>query len=445
MSWTSRVVWREGMFLRPQHFQQQDRYLHHLLESRVSALQPYAWGVHEIEVDRALLGEGIIQLTRCSGIFDDGTPFEFPQGDIPGPSLQVSGDAGGMIVYLALLRARPGVPEITPNAAGRSAPTRQRSTEWSVADSNVDSREPVPLEVSQLHLRLVLERDRLSDDSSIGLMRIAQVDDSGAVSLDSRYIPPCLDCALQSGLAQVAKEIASQLRIRAEYLVARVIEGERGGVGEVAKYMLLQLVNAYKPLFEHWSQQRGLHPIALYEVLLRLAGELSTFCPEGRMAPKFPAYRHDQLEETLRPVVDVIRRELNRVPEEAANEIVLQSDRFGFHVAKLGANDVDPAVTFVLAAKAEMPSESLRRDFPPQVTVGAPQQIAQLVKGHLPGVGLFPLQAAPAQIPIHAGFTYFQLDQASAQWKLVAEAKGLAFHVPETFPGLVLTLWAIKG
>ena len=92
-----------------------------------------------------------------------------------------------------------------------------------------------------------------------------------------------------------------------------------------------------------------------------------------------------------------------------------------------------------------MPAENLRRDFPPQVTVGAPQKIAQLVKGHLPGVGLFPLQAAPAQIPIHAGFTYFQLDQASNEWKFVTESGGLAFHVPEAFPGLVLTLWAIRG
>ena len=26
MSWTNRVVWQEGMFLRAQHFQQQDRW-----------------------------------------------------------------------------------------------------------------------------------------------------------------------------------------------------------------------------------------------------------------------------------------------------------------------------------------------------------------------------------------------------------------------------------
>jgi len=54
MSHRSKVVWSEGLFLRPQHFQQQDRYLHQFVESRVGPLQPYAWGVHEIEVDRAL-------------------------------------------------------------------------------------------------------------------------------------------------------------------------------------------------------------------------------------------------------------------------------------------------------------------------------------------------------------------------------------------------------
>ena len=163
------------------------------------------------------------------------------------------------------------------------------------------------------------------------------------------------------------------------------------------------------------------------------------------MAPAFTGYRHDHLDETLEPVVRLIRRELSRVPEEAANEIRLQSDRFGFHVAKLSDIDLGAEVTFVLAAKAEVPAEILRREFPSQVTVGAPQQIAQLVKGHLPGVGLFPLQATPAQIPIHAGFTYFQLDQSSKHWKFVIEAGGLALHVPETFPGLVLALWAIRG
>jgi type VI secretion system protein ImpJ len=35
MSWTNRVVWQEGMFLRTQHFQQQDRWTEQLVRGRV--------------------------------------------------------------------------------------------------------------------------------------------------------------------------------------------------------------------------------------------------------------------------------------------------------------------------------------------------------------------------------------------------------------------------
>ena len=40
MSWDNKVVWSEGMFLRPQHFQQQDRYVEKLVRSRVAELAP---------------------------------------------------------------------------------------------------------------------------------------------------------------------------------------------------------------------------------------------------------------------------------------------------------------------------------------------------------------------------------------------------------------------
>ncbi len=41
MSWNNRVVWSEGMFLRPQHFQQQDRYIETLVEVVESADHPW--------------------------------------------------------------------------------------------------------------------------------------------------------------------------------------------------------------------------------------------------------------------------------------------------------------------------------------------------------------------------------------------------------------------
>ena len=54
MSWTNRVVWQEGMFLRTQHFQQQDRWTEQLVRGRVQALRPHPWGMIEYALDRDL-------------------------------------------------------------------------------------------------------------------------------------------------------------------------------------------------------------------------------------------------------------------------------------------------------------------------------------------------------------------------------------------------------
>lgn len=42
MSWNDRVVWSEGQFLLPQMFQQQERYLEHVMHYRSLPLTPFS-------------------------------------------------------------------------------------------------------------------------------------------------------------------------------------------------------------------------------------------------------------------------------------------------------------------------------------------------------------------------------------------------------------------
>ena len=86
MSWNSRVAWTEGLFLQPQHLQQQDRPWQSALEARTRPQLAYSWGFVDMEVDRAALELGKIQLLSGHGIFGDGTPFDFPQEDPPPPA-----------------------------------------------------------------------------------------------------------------------------------------------------------------------------------------------------------------------------------------------------------------------------------------------------------------------------------------------------------------------
>ncbi len=44
MTWRSKVVWSQGMFLQPHHFQQEARHVEHVIDLRVRAAAPHAWG-----------------------------------------------------------------------------------------------------------------------------------------------------------------------------------------------------------------------------------------------------------------------------------------------------------------------------------------------------------------------------------------------------------------
>src|ERR1700712_1855464 len=77
----SRVVWSEGMFLQPQHFQQQERYWQSWVESRYAGATPYQWGFLKLTLDESQLALGKVALASCEGVMPDGTPFVLPGND----------------------------------------------------------------------------------------------------------------------------------------------------------------------------------------------------------------------------------------------------------------------------------------------------------------------------------------------------------------------------
>ena len=72
---TNRVVWQEGMFLSPQHFQQQERYLESYSRQLVSLSSGRPTGFTELVIDQEQLNIGRFMLRRCSGIFSGWHPL----------------------------------------------------------------------------------------------------------------------------------------------------------------------------------------------------------------------------------------------------------------------------------------------------------------------------------------------------------------------------------
>ncbi|WP_176096306.1 type VI secretion system baseplate subunit TssK [Burkholderia cepacia] len=455
-----RVVWTEGMFLRPQHFQQLERHWERYVALRCLPLQGFFWGFDTLELDREQLALGKVALRTASGVMRDGTPFDLSHpDDLPEP-LDVPADAKDQLVVLALPLWRGGGEEVSFGAGGGHAANGTNGTsgangsadvaryvvrEYEVADANAVALGPALLQTGRLNVRLMLEAELTGDWHALGVARIVERRTDARLLVDDGYIPPRLVAQHDAVLLAYARELHGLLTQRSEALAERLSEPGRGGVSEVADFLLLQLVNRYLALTWHAQQHVSTHPEALFCDWLKLACDLSTFTAAGRRPQSLAVYVHDDLRTSFAELMTELRRSLSTVLEQNAIQIELRDAGNGIRVATLADPVLRDTAGFVLAVRADVPADSLRARFPAQAKLGPVERIRDLVQLQLPGITMRQLPVAPRQIPYHAGHTYFEIDKGSDLWKQLARSGGLAFHFAGEFPGLSMEFWAIRG
>ena len=444
MSWNSKVIWSEGMFLQPQHLQQNDRYLERLVRGRVSPLRAWQWGFVELLLDEDALSLGKIALASGSGLFPDGTPFDFPAIDAGPDPLELPAEIKNELIVLAVPMRRQGGLEADVAGSDQSGLVRYTTTESDVADNTVESAQSALVQVGRLNMRLMRASDVTDAYATLGVVRVVERRVDNQVVLDKDYIAPTLSVQGSGTLAGYVREIRGLLHQRGEVLASRMGQTGRGGVAEIADFLLLQTINRFEPLFDHLGEQIPLHPERLFDTCLMLAGDLSTFSSDKRRPSSYPSYQQDKLETCFPPLMTDLRRSLSMVLEQNAIPIELQERKYGVRVALVPDKELFRGAAFVLAVNAEMGGEVLRSRFPSQVKIGPVERIRDLVNLQLPGITLRSMPVAPRQIPYNSGFNYFELENSGDLWKQLQSSGGLAMHIAGEFPGLELEMWAIR-
>lgn len=444
MVWNNKVVWSEGMFLRTQHFQQQDRYLERLVRDATGGLTSYGWGVRELRLNTALLDTGKVALSEARGVLPDGTPFSIPDDVDHPPPLELSETAREGVVYLAAPVHQPGMAEIDPADAADGG-ARYRGHRFEASDVIVGmGGGSAPIEVGRLRVRLLHESDDRAGYVGIGVARVLEVRADRTVVLDPNYIPPCLHAGASPVLAGYLSECEGKLASLGDELARFVADPRATGVAEVADFLLLQLVNRAQPLVAHLAAQGRVHPEPLYGWLAGLAGEFATFTSPNRRPPAFPVYRHDDIAGCFRPVIDELRRSFAAPRERKAVPIPLRLHRSGVRTGEIADRGLLTGASFVLAVKASVPAETLRRRFPAQAKIGPVDGFEELVRFQLEGIRAQALPVAPRQIPFHVDTTYFELERSGTYWRKLQTSGGLAIHVADEFPDMEIECWAIR-
>jgi type VI secretion system protein ImpJ len=448
MSWHNKVIWSEGLFLRPQLFQQQERYLEQFAHKRAAPLSPFFFGFSHYAIDAEALALGKIVVKSASGLFADGTPFDMP-GSTPLPApLTIRQEHLEQVICLAVPIRVPNGEETTfENTADSLA--RYAVFETDVRDANSVGQGYKTVQLSSLRLRLLPQKEVTDAWIGLPLTRVSALRADGSIELDHALVPPVSGYGASALLTTWLGDIHELVRMRADKLAQRLTgsDGQAGSVAEVSDYLLLQTLNRYEPLLHHMRRVPTTPPVDVYALLLSMTGELSTYVRPATRRPleTHPSYRHEEPHRCLRPIVEDAQWLLNAVLVRSARSIPLEDTGYGMRNAVVDPGELRSFSALVLAVSAQMPPDSLADRFANQAKVGPSERLPDLVRAHLPGIPMQTLPVPPRQIPFNSGFVYFEITRSGPLWERVEKHGGIALHVAGEFPGLQLQLWGVRG
>lgn len=447
MSWHNKVVWTEGLFLRPQLFQQQERYLESYAHQRAASSTPFYWGFHHYSIDIGSLSLGKLVVSDAAGVFTDGTPFQIPAQTTPPSPLTILPEHIDQRIYLAISIRTPNTEETTFDDSTDASLARYVAVDEELPDANSIGQGPKLVQLAQLRLRFLPQKELTAAWIGLPIAKVIALHSDGSAELDFNLIPPVTGVGANSLLASWATKIQGLTHLRGNTLASRLTgaDGKTSDAGEVSDYLLLQILNRYEPLLNHLLTVQETSPETLYTLLCSFGGELSTFVRTATRRPKkWPAYQHLNPYATFKELTDDVHAMLNEVLVRSAQRIDFETRPHGMHVASIDPVTLQGFGSVVLAVAAQMPADLLVSQFATQSKIGPSDHLPELIRSHLPGIGLSALPVPPRQIPFNAGFVYYELANVGPMWEHILKHGGLAMHIAGNFPSLRVELWGVR-
>ncbi|MCX2890162.1 MULTISPECIES: type VI secretion system baseplate subunit TssK [unclassified Pseudomonas] len=444
MSTRNPVLWPEGLYVKPQHFQHSIRASEAALHQRLASLNNAFYGFSELQLNEEYLSLGKIAITRARGVMPDGTPFDIPADLTPPPPLEIDDDgSNNSEVYLCLPLRTDGGREVSwPEDA---ANFRYLARAQEIKDTHSADGDLVTIDLAAPNLQLKRQADDSSAYTRLALTRILARRPDGSLQLDEAFYPTCVSVRAVPALQRFLDEITHTLRERARNLAARIGGAGQSGIADIRDFNLLQAMNRWWPCFQHLARQPQTHPEQLYLCMSQACGEFVTFTDEGRLPHEYPAYHHTALRTSFKPLEDTLRRALSTVLQPRAVSLPLITRDYGVMTTALEDRRLIEVADFIVAVRANLPPQVLRQMFVQKVKITSLESLEELVPLQLPGIPLNPLPVAPRELPFHAGFSYFELDRRDPAWACMSTANGFGIHIAGDFPNLELQFWAIRS
>lgn len=431
------VVWSKGTFLTPQHLQTRDRYVESCVQFRLEGLNFKPWGFLDLLINQEALSEGNFAITRASGLFADGLPFQIPESDeAPAPKpigLFFEPEQTTLDVFLAIPEYR--YHGLNVSIAQKNADVRYLSEIVNLKDENSGLTEK-PVQIARKNLRFLVEGESREGCNSLPVARIQRTS-AGTFRLDPQYIPPLLDIAASDYLMGIARRLMEILAAKSSILAGGRRQRSAGladfSAADIAGFWLLYTVNGHFPALRHIHDVRHGHPDVLFRLLTSLAGALSTF--SLKIQPRdLPLYDHENLSACFTILDEKLRELLETVVPSNFVALPLKLVKPSIYSTAIEDDRYLNGTKFFLAVSSTINQADLIKKAPQLIKVCSAAQIEQLVRQALPGMQLTHAVRPPASIPVKLNYQYFSLNQSGVAWETVTKGRSLAAFVPGDIP-----------
>jgi type VI secretion system protein ImpJ len=444
----SKVLWGEGLFLRPQHFQQQDRYHEARLAQTANALHPYAWGVQALAVDHEALKSGTLRLDALSLIFPDGEICRAPDGDALPPQVRLGElpPATQSITFHAALPCLKAHGDNCANDGDAKTDARFGQRERATQDLFTHAAD-APVGFLKKTVRLVSELEPLESYESFPLLRLRRMA-TGGFEVDPSFMAPSLSIDGAPGLHAQLARLMEKLLAKVNSLYGHYREPSKNVVelrgGDVSSFWLLHTASSAYASLTHYLSHRELHPERLFAQLLELAGGLMTYS-RGLKLEDLPAYSHRDPGPAFARIDEIIRTLLDTVISSKYFAIALSNDKPSYHLGALDSGKINQQTTLYLAVSADMAAIELVDIVPLRFKLGAPEDVDKFVLSAMPGVKLVHAPQVPAAVPVRPDTYYFALENKGALYENMLKAQAISIYVPNGIRDLALELIAIAA
>lgn len=441
----ARPLWVKGVFMTPQHFQQQAFWSHYCDErvARMASADP--WGVYRASFDKEALLMGRLKPDVLRVRLPDGTSIDTDVSDwLPSArSLNDAPEGNSEITVSIGLPMYDAQSNCIEGDRASARPRRFLREDLHVADIHGDSTEEMAVE--RHALGLLFDFEPQNDYVTCPVARLVR-NSQGRFEVDETFVPPSLVISASSHLVEYLNRLLEILAAKSLSLAAR--RKQRSDqvadydVADVGMLWLLHCVNTAWPELDRMAQAPDQHPERLYTVMARLAGALLALAPDETLK-SIPSYDHEALGATFAGLDRLIRRLLDNAIPSSVVPITLEKIRPTLWSGHINDERLVEKTDYYLAVRTDLPASDALEQLQRLCKVGAPDDVQRIINSALSGIPLQFAQRLPVAMPVRADSHYFALDTRHPAFKSMMSARACQIYVPVSLPDVSVELYGV--